>query len=251
MQGKTASETEWNQEESELAMALMRLYQAGRYRKALPLAERLENTSIKSGKSKSAKTAVVITVWGTIYLQMGMYGKALPLLQRGLKAIGKIFRPEHAITAQRRTIWEQMTSPWGYLRKRCHRSGRPWRFVAKSWGRSRPNSCSLHNLAMVYHQMGANDQALPLAQQALKKREKLRAPNTLKPRKSPNALAEIERDMADLQQALPLAKRALSIREEIRGPNHPDTAIRTLITWRLFTWQRGNKEGFVLRGRGL
>jgi CHAT domain-containing protein/tetratricopeptide (TPR) repeat protein len=70
---------------------------------------------------------------------------------------------------------------------------------------------------------GKFEEALPLAQQALERREKALGPDRPEVAGPLMLLGAIHYGMFNYYQALPLYKRALKIRERTLGPDHPDT----------------------------
>lgn len=73
-------------------------------------------------------------------------------------------------------------------------------------------------------QAGKHDQAVPLAQQALEKSEKIFGPEHLLAAKSLNILAVLYKHKSDYTRAEPLYERCLAICEKVLGPDHPDVA---------------------------
>ena len=77
---------------------------------------------------------------------------------------------------------------------------------------------------MLYEDLGAYDQALPLQQRALKIYEQTVGPEHPDTAGSLNNLAGLYKAMGAYDQALPRYRRALKIREKVLGPDHIDTA---------------------------
>jgi CHAT domain-containing protein len=87
--------------------------------------------------------------------------------------------------------------------------------------------------------MGSHAEALPLAQEALKIREKTLGQDDPRTASSLDLLAWIYQQQGATDKALPLAEKALQIQEKTLGPNHPETAISHRI---LGVLQQGRKD---------
>jgi CHAT domain-containing protein len=87
-----------------------------------------------------------------------------------------------------------------------------------------PETRAMVEKARELTKMGRFEEALPLARQALERREKALGPNHRAVAGSLMQVAGILDGMFSYYWALPLYKRALKIREQALGPDHPDTA---------------------------
>jgi len=92
-------------------------------------------------------------------------------------------------------------------------------------GPNHPNTAtSLNNLALLYIDTGAFDQALPLFERALAIKERALGPDHPDTATSLDSIAHLYQKIGDYGSALPRHERVLAIREQALGPNHLDTA---------------------------
>lgn len=82
-----------------LNQEIVRLYQAGRYAEAVPMAEKLVRLNEKALGPEHPNTATNLNNLAELYFSMGDYARAEPLYQRALKIREKALGPEHPDTA--------------------------------------------------------------------------------------------------------------------------------------------------------
>jgi len=208
-----------------LNQQVVKLYQAGRYQDALPLAQRALEIREKALGPEHPDTAGSLNNLALLYQDMGAYDKALPLYQRALAIREKVLGPEDPLTAISLNNLAELYQDMGAYEKALPLYQRALAIKEKALGLEHPGTAnSLDNLALLYKAMGAYDKALPLYQQALKTYEKALGPEHPDTANSLNNLAGLYDVMGAYDKALPLYQRALAIREKVLGPEHPDTA---------------------------
>lgn len=208
-----------------LNQQVIKLYKAGRFQEAVPLARQTLKIREKVLGPEHPDTARSLNNLAMTYHQLGAYDQALPLLQRSLEIKEKKFGPDHPETA-----YSLNQLAMAYKRKGAYDQAlslyqRALQIYEKSRGPEHPDTAhSLNNLAETYRTMGAYGQALPLYQRALQIYEKSRGPEHPDTARSLNNLAVLHEAMGAYDQALSLHLRALQIREKTLGPDHPETA---------------------------
>lgn len=213
------------QEAKALNEQVLKLYQEGRYREAIPLAERILNIHEKTLGPEHPDTAASLNNLALFYdTTNDSYKKAKPLYERALSIREKVLGLEHPDTVK--SISNLAGYYWntGNFAKAEPLFQRALAVREKVLGPEHPDTAtSLNALAEVYRETAAYAKAEPLYQRALAIREKvlgMEHPDTATPL---NNLAEVYRRTAVYAKAEPLYKRALGIVEKVLGPEHPDT----------------------------
>jgi tetratricopeptide (TPR) repeat protein len=83
-----------------LAQQSDELYKEGKYKEAIPIAEKLLAIRKKELGPEHPDTAQSLNNLALLYQAMGEYAKAEPLLQEALRVRQKVLGPEHPDTAQ-------------------------------------------------------------------------------------------------------------------------------------------------------
>jgi tetratricopeptide (TPR) repeat protein/CHAT domain-containing protein len=223
--GAAAAEGTPLEEAQRLNQQAVELYQAGRYREALPLQQRALEINEKILGPEHPATAISLNNLAALYKALGAYDKALPLYLRALAIREKVLGPEHLDTATTLNNLGALYWAMGAYDKALPLYQRALAIREKVLGPEHfDTSVSLNNLAMLYHSKGAYDKALPLFQRALKIREKVLGPEHPATATSLSNLAGLYEDQGAYGKAVPLYQRALQITEKVLGPEHPRTA---------------------------
>ena len=198
----------------------------GKYREAIPFAERAVEASKRSGDPEGPETADALSILGLLFDKIGDYGKAEPLLQEGLRIRQKVLGLEHPDTAQSLNNLALLYWATGEYPKAEPLYQEGLRIRQKVLGPEHPDIAqSLNNLALLYQAMGERAKAEPLYQEALRIRQKVLGKEHPDTAQSLNNLALLYQAIGEYAKAEPLYQEALRIWQKILGSEHPDTAI--------------------------
>lgn len=213
------------QEAAQLNAQVMELYGQGRYKDAIPFAQRALAIREKTLGPDDPDTATSLNNLAEVYSLIGAYDKAEPLYQRALTIREKALGPDHPDTAASLNGLAMLYHATGAYDKAYKFYQRALTIIKKAPGPYLPDTAAvLNNLALLYKSTGAYNRAKPLYTLALAIREKALGPDDPDTATSLNNLAELYRVTGAYDQAEPLYQRALAIREKALGSDHPDTA---------------------------
>jgi CHAT domain-containing protein/Tfp pilus assembly protein PilF len=229
-----------------------RLFSAGKYDEALPLAERVLEIRERVLGPEHPDVAAALNSLGGIYFFKGDYGKAEPLYRRALAIGEKALPPEHPALS---IYLENLANLYFFfVREDFERAEqlhqRALDIRKKSLGPEHPLVFfSLNNLATLYQLRGDYIKAEPLYQQALALAEKLLGPEHPDVAKTLNNLGSVysnyyklalaEEQSLYYDKAETLYQRALVINEKVLGPEHPEFANSLYTLANLYT-ERGD-----------
>ena len=203
----------------------VRLYQAGRYADAIPLAERVLALREKGLGPEHPDVAGSLHNLARLYKSMGDYAKSEPLYQRSLAIREKALGPEHPDVAISLNNLALLYKSMGDYAKAEPLYQRSLAIREKALGPEHPDvAISLNNQALLYTSMGDYAKAEPLYQRSLAIREKALGAEHPDVAASLNNLAELYRTMGTYAKAAPLYQRSLAIWEKALGAEHPDVA---------------------------
>jgi CHAT domain-containing protein len=210
---------QWNQR-------VFRLWQKGRSKEALTLAEKALAVRRKILGDKHRKTAVSWLNLGAQHraltnpaeaercyersrvLYKATVGEKHPDYATSLSTLAMLFYQDKGDLARARPLFEQVRD----IRE-------------AALGKNHPEyASSLNNLAALYQAMGQHRRALPLFQQAVALHEAAQQEKTASYANSLNNLAMLYKDMGDHARALPLFEQAREILAATRGKKHLDYA---------------------------
>jgi CHAT domain-containing protein/Tfp pilus assembly protein PilF len=212
-------------EASQLYTESRRLYIAGKYDEARPLAERSLEIREKLLGPEHPDVARAIHHLATLNHIKGDYAKAELLFQRSLTIKEKVLGPEHPDVAASFNNLAEV-----YRRRGEYAKAEPlFQYAQAIWekalGPEHPLvATSINNLAIFYKTLGEDTKAELLYQRALALGEKALGPEHPNVADTLGNLARIYRDRCDYAKAEPLYQRALAIREKVLGPEHPAVA---------------------------
>jgi CHAT domain-containing protein/tetratricopeptide (TPR) repeat protein len=208
---------------AELTRRIMELYGEGKFREAIPLAERLV-TKQPRGLDDS-QSAASINLLALLYKSTGEYAKAEPLYKEALEIRQKVLGREHPDTAQSLNNLALLYQAMGDYAKAEPLLTEALEIRQKVLGREHPDTAQcLNNLAALYWVMGDYAKAESLFKEALEIRQKVLGPEHRDTAQSLNNLAVLYQAMGDYARAEPLYVQALEIRQKVLGREHPDTA---------------------------
>jgi tetratricopeptide (TPR) repeat protein len=210
---------------SSLNKQVAELYQAGKFKQAILIAQQSLDLSDKALGPGHPATSTAINNLAEMYRAMGDYAKAEPLYQRALKIREKALGPDHPDTATALNVLAALYDSMGNYAKAEPLYQRALKIDDKALGPDHPDTAgTLNNLAALYYSMGNYAKAEPLYLRALKIGEKALGPDHPDTATALNNLAELYRSMGDYVKAEPLFLRALKIDEKALAPEQPATA---------------------------
>ena len=221
-----ASSQEALKEADELNTRVIKLYQAGKYAEAIPLAQQALEIREKVLGPDHPKVAASINNLANLYQAIGDYAKAELFFRRSLGIAEKALGPDHPSVATVLNNLAELYRAMGDYAKAEPFYLQALEISEKALGpEHRDVAASLNNLAQLYYAIGDDAKAEPLYQRALVILEKVLGtdhPDVAFPLSN---LALIYKDMGDYAKAEPLDQRALGIWEKALGPDHPDVAL--------------------------
>ncbi len=213
------------QEARNLFAESVRLYRAGKYNEAQPLAEHALGVREKALGPEHLETAQSLNFLAVVYLDKGDYARAEPHFQRALIIREKRLGAEHPETAQSLNNLANLYRAKGDYAKAEPLYQRALTIWEKTLGPEHPFvAASLNNLALLYRNRGDYEKAEPLLQRALTIQEKALGPEHLSVVFPLGNLARLFYGRGDYAKAEPLYQRALTIEEKELGPEHPSVA---------------------------
>ena len=243
---KTAAEAD------KLNAEVERLYQAGKFAEAIPLAQRALSIREKALGPEHLFVGTSLNNLAGLYDNQGRTAEAEPLYKRGLGIYEKALGSQHPwVAAALNNLAALYESQGRYaeaepLYKRSHDI---WE---KALGPEHPDvATSLNNLALLYESQGRYAEAEPLYKRSLVIREAALGPEHPHVGQTLNNLAGLHRRQSRYAEAEPLYKRSLVIREAALGPAHPDVAQSLSNLAGLYDYQGRTAEAEPLYKRSL
>ena len=210
---------------AELNRRIDELYKDGKFKEAIPLAEKLVALTKQARGEEDAETAASINLLAHLYEKTGDYTTAEPLYKEALEIRQKVLGRGDPLTAQSLNNLGLLYLDMGDYAKAELLLGEALKIRRKVLGPEDPDTAtSLSNLAELYRAIGEYAQAEPLYKEALEIQEKVFGREHLNTATSLNNLAALYRDMGDYAKAEPLFKEALEISQKVFGREHPFTA---------------------------
>ncbi|HEX7516919.1 MAG TPA: tetratricopeptide repeat protein [Chthoniobacterales bacterium] len=200
------------------------LFQAGKYREAIPFAERIIVVTESSFGRESPETAEALNILGKVYIETGELKKAEPAFTRALQMFEKARGSEHPDVATVLNNLGALSDKTGDYKKSEAFYERAIAIREKTLGPDDPLTVNaLSNLGALYTSQGKFAKAEPLLLRTLAIREKVKGAEDADPINSVSNLATLYNQMGEYAKAEPLYERALQVREKLLGPEHPDT----------------------------
>ena len=236
--------------EDEALKEIGRLYSAGRYAEAIPLAESMVAARERALGPEHPGTASSMTDLAALYESLGEYTKAERLYLGALAIFEKTLGPDHSETANcinglavlyKAEAAYDKAEPL-YLRALAIRE--------KVFGPEHlETAVVLQNLAVFYESQARYQEAELRFLQALGIFEKRLGPEHPHVANALNGLAVLYKVQGDYKKAEPRYARALAIREKVLGPAHPDTAksLNNLALLYQIAGEYGKAEEFDVR----
>jgi CHAT domain-containing protein len=215
-------------EANELNQQVEKLYQAGKYAEAIPLAQRILAIREKALGPEHPDVALSLSNLALLYGTTGQYAKAEPLYQRSLAIYEKALGPAHPSVATSLNNLAELYRATGQYAKAEPLYQRSLAIWEKALGPEHPNvAASLINLAERYRTIGEYAKAEPLYQRALAIQEKVLGSDHPDVATALNNLGLLYQAVGEYTKSEPLLERALRIYEKAFGSYHRFVA-RTL-----------------------
>jgi CHAT domain-containing protein len=201
------------------------LHQEGRFKVALPLAQRLERIYRQVLGEKNHYYGASLTKLAQLYQAMGDYPKALPLFEKARDLTKKLLTERHPNYATSLNNLAVLYHAMGDYQNAVPLSEKARDLTKKILTENDPSyATSLNNLAVLYKDIGNYQKALPLLEKARVLRRKLLTENHPHYADSLNNLAVLYRQMGNYHKALPFFEKALMLRRKLLTENHPHYA---------------------------
>jgi CHAT domain-containing protein len=209
----------------ELSYEAISLYREGRYKDAVPLAERAVAIMETASGPAHPFLATTLDNLAGLYQAQGDYARAAPLSRRALVIYEKVLGPEHLDVATALDNLAVMYSATGDYARAVPLSLRALTIYEKTLGRPHLDlAISLNNLAMLYQATRDYARAAQLLERSMAIKEKALGPEHPAVATSLNNLALLYDAGGDYARAQLLYQRSMAIMETALGPEHPAVA---------------------------
>ncbi len=237
---------------AEFDVEFERLFDAGRYQEAEPLAREVLALREMLLGSAHPDVATSLNDLAELLRLLGRDAESEPLHRRSLAIREQALGPEHAVVAASlNNLALVLQAQRRYAEAEpLHR--RSLSIKEKEGGSDhRGVSRSLNNLAMLFQAQGRYADAEPLHRRSLDILEKAFGPDHPDVAMSLNNLALVFQAQRRYADAEPLHRRSLSIKEKALGPDHPDVAMSLNNLAQLLQAQGGQAEAERFYRRSL
>ncbi len=214
----TAKQRQELEEADQLGNVMLDLYSKGKFREALPIAQRISDIPKRTLGEEHPDYAASLNNLAVVYQNMGDYPAALTLHEQARDITKRTLGEEHPAYADSlnnlATVYQAMGDYPAALP--LFEQARDIR--KRTLGEEHPDySQSLNNLAMLYRDMGDYPAALPLLEQARDIMKRTLAEQHPSYAASLNNLATLYWAMGDYPAALPLYEQARDIYKRTLG----------------------------------
>jgi CHAT domain-containing protein/Tfp pilus assembly protein PilF len=204
---------------------VFRLWQQGKSKQALPLAEKALATRREILGEKHRDTAQSWFNLGAQHKALGRFPQALRCYRQALAIRKEVQGEKHPSYASSLNNLASLYKDRGDHRLALPRFQQALKVRKEVLGKKHPAYAnSLNNLAVLYQAMGEHRLALPLFQQALNISREVRGEKHPDYISNLYNLAVLYQVMGEHRLALPLFQQALNVSREVRGEKHPDYA---------------------------
>ena len=202
---------------------MMRLYKAGKFAKAIPVAKQILRTRERVLGPDHPNVATILNFLGLLYELQGEYQLAEPFYKRGLTIREKVVGTDHPEFATDLHNLGALYHAQGRHEKAEDLMKRSLTIREGKLGRDHAQVAqSLNDLANLYQSQARYEEAEGLLKRSLKIFEIRNGPDHLSVGSVLNNLVAIYYQQARYGEAEPLMKRSLRIIELRRGPDHPN-----------------------------
>lgn len=208
-------------EARKLNTEVVRLFNAGKYADAAPMAERVLAIYEKRLGPEHLDVGDALHNLADTYIQLGRYGEAEPLAKRSLAIREKALGHGHTNVGPSLYLLGRLYRLQGRYSEAEPLIKRDLASLEKSFGPShRDVGSALHNLADLYNSMGRHAEAEPLYKRSLAIIEKIDGPDHPSVGSALNNLALIYRAQGRYVETEALYKRSLAIKLKAFGPDY-------------------------------
>ena len=212
------------QESSEidqLNSAARKLYEQGKYKEALALAQQSFDAAVRQHGPNHPLVGRALSNLGVLHNDLGRHADAENFYTRSLALREKVLGPDHLDVAQSLNNLANLYRTMARYVEAEQMHKRALAIREKARGPDHPDVAqSLANLADVYHAIDRIREAEPLYKRALAIREKALGANHAFVATSLRSIALLYVAQGRYGEAEPLLKRCLAIREKVLGPDH-------------------------------
>lgn len=237
--GAAWAQDEFEEDLGDMQRRVLALREAGRYREAIVLCERI----VARGETEMADEPRLIAAWvnnlAYLYKEQGRYQESVPLYLRAISINERLFGKEHPRVAQ--NLDNLATAYWHMSR---YKEAEPLfvrglKIREASLGPDDPLvGQSLNNLAVLYQDQGRLSEAEPVFKRALAIDEKAKGRGHVDTAPNLANIAGLYVDEGRYAEAEPLHRMALAIRERNLRKDHPEVA-KSLDMLALLYWNQG------------
>lgn len=212
-------------EAERLNSQLIELFGAGKYKEAIPIAQRVLRIWETQLGPLHADVAAAYSNLGELHRQLGDLATAKPLHERSLKIRERIHGQNHADTALSATYVAMIHESRGEFESAEKYYQQALRIRENVFGTDHPEVASaLNNIGSLLKSQSKTAQAEALFLRGLAIRKKTQGAEHPDNAPSLDNLAQIYEQRGRFADAEPLYRQALRIREKHFGKEHPDTA---------------------------
>ncbi len=212
------------QEADRLNSEVVKIYKAGKYKEALPFAEKALDFCEKTLGPENPKTATSLDNLVNIYYYTGAYEKAEPLLLRVLAIREKALGPQHIDTALSLNNLAYYYHYKGGYDKAEPLFQRALKIYEKTIGPDKLDTAAVvWNLADLYNKKKEYNKAEPYYRRALGIYNKNLGSKHKNVEGAVNSLVKLYEKTGDFTKAEALLKEFLAFREKYLGEEHADT----------------------------
>ena len=203
----------------------LQLNQQGRYRAAIPIAQKALQLSTEELGPEHRFTATIQSHLGLIYNAQGHYAAAEPLLKRALAVRRKIHGDNSPAVAESLNNLAHFYNGQGRYEQAEPLYQQSLTLNEAGLGPNHPTVATiLNNIAEMYRAQARYGEAEPIYRRSRTIWEKTLGPGHPNVAVSLNNLALLYEQQGKYTAAEPLYKRSLAIREKTFGPHHPNVA---------------------------
>jgi tetratricopeptide (TPR) repeat protein len=225
-----------------LDQQVYRLVEQGKYKEAIPIAEKVVEIAMRSQGLESPATGDALSIVGLLWNKVGDYAKAEQVFQEALRIRQKVLGSENPDTAESLNYLGGLYVTMGAYAKAEPLLQQALRIRQKVFGAEHPSTAfSLDDLGELYKLMGEYAKAEPLLQEALRIRQKVLGSEHPGTAQSLKHLATLYEDKGEYAKAEPLYQEALRIQQKVPGAENPDTAISLNDMGELY-WRMGEYD---------
>jgi len=209
---------------SQYDYTVMSYYQQGKFKQALPWAEKAFKIKTEVLGEKHPTTLASLNNLAMLYQNLGRLSEALPLVKKGYRLAKEVLGEKHRDTLTSLNNLAGIYQQLGRLSEALPLFEKAYRLTKDAIGKKHPSTIiSLNNLATIYHNLGHAADALPLFETGYHLSKEVLGEKHRQTLTSLNNLALSYNHLGRLKEALPLLETGYRLKQEVLGEKHPDT----------------------------